>query len=166
MCLTSLLATVYWKVFVFAERDSPTEWFTTTLNTGIVLLFSITEPFSYAILAADAAKSSDDVKAASVGITDKLVKDGNLNDDEFKIGNTKIFFRAGILARLEDIRDEILAKIMVMFQSRIRWYLGQAEARRRQEQQTGLLLVQRNVRAWCTLRTWEWFKLFGKVSDT
>lgn len=52
---------------------------------------------------------------------------------------------------------------MVMFQSRIRWYLGQAEVRRRHEQQTGLLLLQRNVRAWCTLRTWEWFKLFGKV---
>ena len=55
-----------------------------------------------------------------MGITDKLVSEGNLNDEEFKIGNTKIFFKAGILARLEDIRDEILGKIMTNFQARIR----------------------------------------------
>ncbi|CAD6186727.1 unnamed protein product [Caenorhabditis auriculariae] len=116
----------------------------------------------YAILAADAAKDPD-VKKASTGITDKLVTDGNLTDEEFKIGNTKIFFKAGILARLEDLRDEILSKIMTMFQSRARFYLAQADVKRRHDQQTGLLIVQRNVRAWCTLRTWEWFKLFGKV---
>ncbi|VDL76370.1 unnamed protein product [Nippostrongylus brasiliensis] len=116
----------------------------------------------YAVLAADAAKN-DDVKAASIAITDKLVNDGNLKDEEFKIGNTKVFFKAGILARLEDLRDEILRVIMTNFQSRIRWYLGQTDLRRRMQQQAGLLIIQRNVRSWCTLRTWEWFKLYGKV---
>ncbi|CAB01576.2 Myosin-3 [Caenorhabditis elegans] len=116
----------------------------------------------YAILAADAAKESDP-KKASVGILDKISVDGNLTDEEFKVGETKIFFKAGVLAKLEDLRDEILSRIVTMFQSRIRSYLAKAEVRRRYEQQTGLLVVQRNVRAWCTLRTWEWFKLFGKV---
>ncbi|EPB73264.1 myosin head [Ancylostoma ceylanicum] len=118
---------------------------------------------SYAVLAADQAKSSDDVKVASVAITDKLVTDGSLKDEEFKIGNTKVFFKAGILARLEDMRDEILRVIMTNFQSRVRWYLGQTDLRRRMQQQAGLLIIQRNVRSWCTLRTWEWFKLYGKV---
>ncbi|EYC06558.1 hypothetical protein Y032_0075g958 [Ancylostoma ceylanicum] len=117
----------------------------------------------YAVLAADQAKSSDDVKVASVAITDKLVTDGSLKDEEFKIGNTKVFFKAGILARLEDMRDEILRVIMTNFQSRVRWYLGQTDLRRRMQQQAGLLIIQRNVRSWCTLRTWEWFKLYGKV---
>ena len=27
----------------------------------------------------------------------------------------------------------------------------------------GLLILQRNVKAWCTLRTWPWFKLYGAV---
>ncbi|ETN81715.1 myosin head [Necator americanus] len=43
----------------------------------------------YAVLAAEQAKSSDDVKASSIAITDKLVTDGSLKDEEFKIGNTK-----------------------------------------------------------------------------
>lgn len=31
------------------------------------------------------------------------------------------------------------------------------------QQRAGLLILQRNIRSWCTLRTWDWFKLFGKV---
>lgn len=27
----------------------------------------------------------------------------------------------------------------------------------------GLLILQRNIRSWCTLRNWDWFKLYGKV---
>jgi len=116
----------------------------------------------YSILAADAAKNPDP-KAASKGITDQLANEGRLNDEEFKLGNTKVFFKAGILARLEDYRDEKLAAIMTMFQSRIRWYLAQADVRRRIQQRAGLLILQRNIRNWCTLRTWSWFQLYGKV---
>uniref|UniRef100_A0A1I7XLC0 Myosin motor domain-containing protein n=1 Tax=Heterorhabditis bacteriophora TaxID=37862 RepID=A0A1I7XLC0_HETBA len=29
--------------------------------------------------------------------------------------------------------------------------------------QVGLIILQRNVRAWCTLRSWNWFKLYGRV---
>uniref|UniRef100_A0A914ULX1 Myosin heavy chain n=1 Tax=Plectus sambesii TaxID=2011161 RepID=A0A914ULX1_9BILA len=74
-----------------------------------------------------------------------------------------IFFKAGILARLEDIRDEKLSAIMTGFQTRIRSYLAQTDVKRRHEQRAGLLIVQRNVRSWMQLRTWEWFKLYGKV---
>ncbi|KAI6195099.1 Myosin head [Aphelenchoides besseyi] len=116
----------------------------------------------YSILAADAAKNPDE-KAASKGITDQLCNENNLTDEEFKLGNTKVFFKAGILARLEDLRDEKLAAIMTMFQQRIRWYLAQADVKRRIQQRAGLLILQRNIRSWCTLRTWDWFKLYGKV---
>lgn len=46
----------------------------------------------YAILAAERAKDPDE-KKASHGITDVLVNEGNLNDEEFKLGNTKVFFK-------------------------------------------------------------------------
>ena len=62
-----------------------------------------------------------------------------------------------------DIRDEKLSEIMTGFQSYIRWYLGLADRRRRMQQRAGLLIIQRNVRSWCTLRTWPWFKLYGCV---
>jgi myosin heavy subunit len=66
----------------------------------------------YAILAAEQAKASSDEKKASQGITDRLCNEGNLKDEEFKIGNTKIFFKAGILARLEG--SNILQRTMYL----------------------------------------------------
>jgi myosin heavy subunit len=74
-----------------------------------------------------------------------------------------VFFKAGVLAHLEDLRDEKLAWLMTGFQAAIRWYCGQTDCKRKIEQRAGLLILQRNVRQWCTLRTWEWFKLYGKV---
>src|SRR3954451_22697556 len=46
----------------------------------------------YAILAAEAAKNPDE-KKGSQGITDALCNEGNLKDEEFKLGNTKVFFK-------------------------------------------------------------------------
>lgn len=39
----------------------------------------------------------------------------------------QVFFRAGILAKLEDMRDERLAKIMTMLQCRLRGFLMRIE---------------------------------------
>lgn len=49
----------------------------------------------YAVLAAEKAKDPD-MKKAGMAITDQLVNDGNLTDEEFKIGNTKIFFKVSL----------------------------------------------------------------------
>ncbi len=35
--------------------------------------------------------------------------------------------------------------------------------KKRKDQLNGLLCLQKNIRSWCTLRTWDWFKLYGKV---
>ncbi|NIG58043.1 myosin-7-like [Pontoporia blainvillei] len=51
----------------------------------------------------------------------------DLDVNEYKIGHTKVFFRAGVLAKLEDMRDERLAKIMTMLQSRLRGFLMRVE---------------------------------------
>lgn len=40
---------------------------------------------------------------------------------------SQVFFRAGILAKLEDMRDDRLAKIMTMLQSRTRGFLMRIE---------------------------------------
>lgn len=82
---------------------------------------------------------------------------------DYKPTFVQVFFKAGVLARLEDLRDEKLAVIMTALQTKIRWYLAQKDVKRRIQQRAGLLIIQRNIRSWCTLRTWDWFKLYGKV---
>ncbi|XP_044289202.1 myosin-16 [Varanus komodoensis] len=87
----------------------------------------------------------------------------DLGENEYKIGHTKVFFRAGILAKLEDLRDERLAKIMTMLQSRGRGFLMRIEFKKMLERRMGLMLIQRNIRKFLQMRFWGWWKLYNKV---
>jgi len=43
--------------------------------------------------------------------------------DNYRIGHTKVFFKAGILGQLEQMREEKLSKILSSFQAHIRGYM-------------------------------------------
>ncbi|KHN87676.1 Myosin-4 [Toxocara canis] len=117
----------------------------------------------YSVLAAEEASSSPDAKKCAEAILAKLISQQKLTEENFKMGDTKVFFKAGVLARLEDIRDEVLKVIMTKFQAYIRWYIGLIDRKRRIEQNAATVVLQRNIHMWCSLRTWEWFKLYTKV---
>uniref|UniRef100_A0A8C0DEB4 Myosin-16 n=1 Tax=Balaenoptera musculus TaxID=9771 RepID=A0A8C0DEB4_BALMU len=87
----------------------------------------------------------------------------DLDANEYKIGHTKVFFRAGVLAKLEDMRDERLAKIMTMLQCRLRGFLTRVEFKKMLERRIGLKVIQRNTRKFLELRFWGWWKLYNKV---
>ncbi|MBN3312154.1 MYH16 protein, partial [Atractosteus spatula] len=86
-----------------------------------------------------------------------------LDDMEYRIGHTKVFFRAGVLAKLEDMRDERLAKIMTMLQARLRGVLMRIEFKKMLDRRIALIAIQRNVRKFLQLRYWGWWKLYNKV---
>ncbi|MFH4975774.1 hypothetical protein AB6A40_002483 [Gnathostoma spinigerum] len=117
----------------------------------------------YSVLASDEANSSPDPRKCAEAILAKLVANGVITEENYKMGETKVFFKAGVLAHMEDVRDEVLKQIMSKLEAYIRWYLGLIDRKRRIEQRAGTLVVQRNVKAWITLRQWPWFKLYIKV---
>lgn len=85
-------------------------------------------------MAADAAKGSDDPKKASEGILNQLLNTQQLKEEEFKVGLTKVFFKAGVLAKMEEYRDEKLSTILTGLQSKIRWFIAVRDAKLRNEQ--------------------------------
>lgn len=46
----------------------------------------------------------------------------------------QIFFKAGVLAQLEDYRDEVLAAMMKKLQQQTRWWLAKTEYKRLHDQ--------------------------------
>jgi len=73
----------------------------------------------YSILAASAVPPGFvDGKIAS----EKVLAALDLGDN-YRIGHTKVFFKAGVLGQLEEMRDEKLSKIVANFQSYIRGYV-------------------------------------------
>lgn len=75
----------------------------------------------------------------------------------------QVFFRAGALGTLEEIRDDTLAKLMTFMQAWIRGYVSRKSFEKLQEQRVALIVVQRNLRKFLKMRTWKWFNLWQRV---
>ena len=79
--------------------------------------------------------------------------------ENYRIGHTKVFFKAGILGQLEEMRDERLSKIISNFQARIRGYMIRKNYTKLQDQRVALSVIQRNIRRWMAMRNWQWLKI-------
>ena len=114
----------------------------------------------YSILAPNIMKAnaSDKKKA-----TAECLKEVKLSDELYRIGLTKVLFKAGVLGTLEDYRDTAISKILTYLQAYIRLYQMKKYFRVMLEQKNALSVVQRNLRAYISLRNWGWLKLFNKL---
>ncbi|XP_034240459.1 myosin heavy chain, muscle isoform X8 [Thrips palmi] len=113
----------------------------------------------YKILAPQAiAKVDDEKKCAEI-----ILKNTALDEESYRLGHTKVFFRAGVLGQMEELRDDRLGKIISWLQAYIRGYLSRKGFKRLQDQRIALQVVQRNLRKYLQLRTWPWWKLWQKV---
>ncbi|XP_069125112.1 myosin heavy chain, striated muscle isoform X4 [Argopecten irradians] len=96
-------------------------------------------------------------------VSEKILAGLQMDPAEYRLGTTKVFFKAGVLGNLEEMRDERLSKIISMFQAHIRGYLIRKAYKKLQDQRIGLSVIQRNIRKWLVLRNWQWWKLYSKV---
>lgn len=94
---------------------------------------------------------------------EKLIEALQLDESEYRIGMTKVFFRAGILGELEDMRDERLSKIISQFQAYCKGHLMRVEYQKMTAKRVGVAVIQRNVRKYFALRNWPWWKLYIMV---
>ncbi|XP_074106341.1 myosin heavy chain isoform X6 [Cotesia typhae] len=114
----------------------------------------------YKILAPQAVDQvAGDPKKAAAAILDA----SGLDADQYRLGHTKVFFRAGVLGQMEELRDERLSKIVSWMQAYMRGYLARKDFKKLQEQRLALQVVQRNLRRYLKLRTWPWWKLWQKI---
>lgn len=81
----------------------------------------------------------------------------------YKIGATKIFFKAGILAELEERRDNLLHDIFQRLQSAARMYVARRRILKLINRAQAVRTIQRNARAYLELRDWPWWSLYVKV---
>ncbi|XP_050298492.1 myosin heavy chain, muscle isoform X33 [Anthonomus grandis grandis] len=113
----------------------------------------------YMILAPATMAAEKEAKEAAR----KCLEEIGLDADSYRVGHTKVFFRAGVLGQMEELRDERLSKIVTWMQSWVRGYLSRKEFKKLQEQRLALQVCQRNLRKYLKLRTWPWYKLWQKV---
>ncbi|XP_068604806.1 myosin-7-like [Brachionichthys hirsutus] len=94
---------------------------------------------------------------------EKLLGSLDIDHNQYKFGHTKVFFKAGLLGLLEEMRDERLSKIITAIQARSRGLLSRIEYQRMVERRDALLVIQWNVRSFMGVKNWPWMKLFFKI---
>ncbi|XP_072298539.1 myosin-10 isoform X2 [Eucyclogobius newberryi] len=94
---------------------------------------------------------------------ERMIRALELDCNLFRIGQSKIFFRAGVLAHLEEERDLKITDIIIYFQAACRGYLARKSFAKKQQQLSALKVLQRNCAAYLKLRHWQWWRLFTKV---
>lgn len=100
-----------------------------------------------------------DGRKASVKIVEALA----LFPGSYKMGLTKIFFKAGVLAELEERRDGHLYDIFSRFQSIARKHVAHRKMKKFLNRANAVRTIQRNARAYNELREWPWWQLFNQV---
>ena len=94
---------------------------------------------------------------------EKMIQGLELDVNLFRIGQSKIFFRAGVLAHLEEERDFKITDLIVNFQSFCRGNLARRMYNKRMQQLNAIRIIQRNCAAYLKLRNWQWWRLYTKV---
>ena len=94
--------------------------------------------------------------AAGHAVMDKV----NLIGDKFQYGHTKIFFRAGVLGHMEELRDDRVTHLVSCLQSWVRGYFARKVYKKLWDHKRGLLCVQKCIRSYMIGKQWLWWQLW------
>merc|ERR1711997_185830 len=110
----------------------------------------------YNILAAAAvAKAKKDKDVAKAVF--KAIK---LEDEKYRLGHTKVFFRAGILGYMEEVREDKIASVLSWLQAQARGKASRLVFKKLQDQKLSLYCLQRTIRNYYIGKTWLWWQMW------
>merc|ERR1711994_965953 len=113
----------------------------------------------YNILAAQAvAKAKNDKGAAGAVMT--AIK---LDKEKFRLGHTKVFFRAGILGFMEETREDKIGSVLALLQAQARGKASRLTFKKMQDQKMALYCLQRTIRNFKIGKTWLWWTLWLSI---
>ncbi|XP_029417267.1 unconventional myosin-XVIIIa isoform X8 [Nannospalax galili] len=94
---------------------------------------------------------------------EELLESLDLEKSSCCMGLSRVFFRAGTLARLEEQRDEQTSRHLTLFQAACRGYLTRQYFKKRKIQDLAIRCVQKNIKKNKGVKDWPWWKLFTTV---
>lgn len=93
----------------------------------------------------------------------RIVEALDLDTELFRVGTSKIFFKAGVLADLEERRDALLFDVFSRLQAVARKFSARRQMKKVLNRAVAIRTIQRNARVYGELRDWPWWQLYTKV---
>merc|ERR1719479_617787 len=113
----------------------------------------------YNIIAAKAVAKAKNDKAAAGAVMD-VVK---LDKEKFRLGHTKVFFRAGILGYMEEVREDKIGSVLAWLQAGARGKSSRMQFKKLQDQKLALYCCQRSIRMLMISKTWKWMQIWMAI---
>merc|ERR1719270_2153982 len=113
----------------------------------------------YNILAAAAVAKAKKDKDAAAGVFKAI----NLDPEKFRLGHTKVFFRAGILGYMEEVREDRIGEVLSWLQAQARGKASRLVFKKMQDQKLALYCLQRTIRNYYIGKTWLWWQMYLAV---
>merc|ERR1712223_1515700 len=113
----------------------------------------------YWILAKQELFGASDNKTGVYALMDKV----SFDREKYRLGHTKVFFKAGALAALEEVRDDIVMRLVRNMQGNCFGYLRRKVYQTKYDQRELMKVIQRNYRKYMELRDWGWYILVSKT---
>merc|ERR1712142_1412442 len=110
----------------------------------------------YNILAAKAVAKAKNDKAAAGAVMDVI----KLDKEKFRLGHTKVFFRAGILGFMEEVREDRIGEVLAWLQAGARGKASRMQFKKLQDQKLALYCCQRTIRNYYIGKTWLWWQIW------
>merc|ERR1712128_59536 len=111
----------------------------------------------YNILAAKLVAKAKNDKSAASAVLDGAV---TLDKEKFRLGHTKVFFRAGILGYMEEVREDKIGSVLSWLQAGARGKSSRMQFKKLQDQKLALYCCQRSIRALMMSKTWKWLQIW------
>merc|ERR1719277_2517008 len=111
----------------------------------------------YNILAAKLVAKAKNDKSAASAVLDGAVK---LDKEKFRLGHTKVFFRAGILGYMEEVREDKIGSVLAWLQSGARGKASRMNFKKLQDQKLALYCCQRAIRNLMIAKSWKWMQIW------
>ena len=113
----------------------------------------------YEVLCRNMPKGYLEGRTAAQIMLEKLYLDNAL----YRVGLTKVFFRAGVLAELEEQRDSLIRDILSRFQSVARGFTQRRITNKRLYRAEATRIIQRNFAVYSELCNNPWWRLFVRM---
>ena len=97
--------------------------------------------------------------------SEKLLGSVDVDQDKFRFGHTKVFFKAGFLGTLEELRDNRLGDIFIGVQAAIRVKVEKTFFVERLNRRESARIIQSNIRSYLYVRDWEWMKIIDSLES-
>uniref|UniRef100_A0A8B9H5J9 Myosin XVIIIAa n=1 Tax=Astyanax mexicanus TaxID=7994 RepID=A0A8B9H5J9_ASTMX len=94
---------------------------------------------------------------------EELLESLDLEKSSYHMGLSRVFFKAGTLAKLEEQRDEQTRRNITLFQASCRGYLARQAFKKRKVQDLAIRCIQKNIQKNRGVKGWPWWKLFTTV---